>query len=1827
MSLVFQELNDDRLNYSLTETIYPRLSGILQSRGLGHCMRVIDLELEMMTALCRAFRRDMPEAQVFILADRPLAGAEDLQISSTKLVELRNPLPDGSQRPPLMAFIPPNLRTSAEDSFGIATFEEISNADTYKELVRTLLERIPVSLRGHTQDILNHLKGESWGWAEGVSQARFLLTALENGVDGETLGASLFELGLIPDFRLFEDPTTTFGRIRKNCECARELTYSSKSVRGRALDLGLSDKAVQRRLIQLLDTVGVEDPRVWTRLIVIDKSLWPLSFDKWQFEEEISPDRVAITVEGTDLPTVAETESDARLQDLINQQVLIPSERKKFNAIFRVEPHPGQVQGLSTFSVQIVSRDGGPVGKVKNVKVWKPKRDTCTVALDKLNKVDFEEGWHFVRVLPWTENGDPIPMVEPAGGFSGEAARPNESEPFYVLPEGIIEDPPLQRAIPQEFSLEHARLKLQFTAIQDQRDPAAIKSETVGWAEGAKGGRRGAQEMIIAKFGRDGAFHIPVARPLKQLEQRILSSPGKPVSWRLQINRGTVEEPTGEVHEWSKSAAVDSFLSARERYFEAIRKGNKELVSQGADFLEIKELCAEYAAAYRDLLLDLRRKIERSAGADQQRAILALRTALSVDTVRVVNTDFRGRAKEAALLGPTHPLRALWLATWAQVSQQWAAAAKGGPEEYVGLVRDAVLRGLVPQNVPFVQALSDGRLFTAVDNLHPFWSLYAPATEEDSRGLLGEICSAMGLPEPAIGGNSISGEVLASRVERYLTQHPYIRTLTVNAFNPGRASVLAEAFVALQKQQAFEHLRYDLRLFVPDPEAPHVGEEILQLLSPEGTTTTEAVDAFSASTGSHLFPKLNWAVHLIDDFYKQPDSYRAHLSILFDLFPAEDVGAGPAFRAMDAAPLHGLIQDYATDFHDDEDGTFWRKQPRHGVAQALAGCDNLVGLLADLPQVMSGATATVAVAAPAFEHRPVLTLGLDATQRELIYYVHEASDWVFTIDRNIGIEFFDHGGRRERPDYLIDYVPGVTMQCGHQLVITSRSLLELESMLQPVLEQYGLKAEGRHGAMLLEQLRSLSGRLALKLISSPMQQAEAVGLALARLFLKYQGALSNQIVVPLDTHLDLFHTVKRQVDEIGDAISLQRTDLALFDLNASTRTICCSLVEVKCYTQVGGLGAYNQLKEAITQQINQSERVLQRHFDPNWKTPDRPDRLLKTRQFVNILEFYLERAIRYGLMDPDAAEEARILLTALEDGYSLEFRRSALIFDFEKPGTGPPDHEVGIEFHRIGVDLIKALVEGIRSRTTEGVAEEEELVEIPAIPRLEQAAFLVPERERSVTWESLALRGDETLPTEGAGVEAPSPAGFDAEEQKGDKDEVKAGSQGEREAEQVPQESPVQAEPSSQLNGAKAGEPIAPGVSDAGKHHGRDVQGEPAVSYDVILGAQSTSPQYGVIGEAVGRKVALDLNQTHTISLFGVQGGGKSYTLGTIVEMACVSIPNINMLPSPLATVIFHYSPTQDYKPEFTSMVSPNEETDQLSLLKERYGAEPVGLKDVLILTSASKLQERQAEYPHIEILPITFAASELKAMHWKFLMGAVGSQSMYLRQVNLVMRKLRERLTLDDLLHGVEDSSLSDHLKDLARTRIRFAAEYIDDNRHLTDVIRPGRLIIVDLRDEFIEKDEALGLFVVLLQIFSEARFEGRSFNKLVVFDEAHKYIENPDLIAGLIEVVREMRHKGTSIMVASQDPPSVPVSIIELSSQIILHKFNSPAWLKHIQKANAALNLLTPEKMSQLGPGEAYVWSSKASDDGFTSGAMKIRCRPRVTRHGGSTKTAVGG
>ena len=176
---------------------------------------------------------------------------------------------------------------------------------------------------------------------------------------------------------------------------------------------------------------------------------------------------------------------------------------------------------------------------------------------------------------------------------------------------------------------------------------------------------------------------------------------------------------------------------------------------------------------------------------------------------------------------------------------------------------------------------------------------------------------------------------------------------------------------------------------------------------------------------------------------------------------------------------------------------------------------------------------------------------------------------------------------------------------------------------------------------------------------------------------------------------------------------------------------------------------------------------------------------------------------------------------------------------------------------------------------------------------------------------------------------------------------------------------------------------------------------------------------------------------------------------------------------------------------------------------------EPDKLDDVILLAPFDKIEERKRQYPSISVQPIAFNSKELKVQDWMFLLGAVGNDATYVRQLKAIMRDNRENLSLNILRTNIEESVLlTNAQRALALQRLNFAAQFIDDSYTLMNNLRPGRLLIVDMRDEFIEKDEALGLFVIMLNIFSGVKeFEVKPFNKFIVFDEAHKYMNNKDL------------------------------------------------------------------------------------------------------------------
>ena len=225
-------------------------------------------------------------------------------------------------------------------------------------------------------------------------------------------------------------------------------------------------------------------------------------------------------------------------------------------------------------------------------------------------------------------------------------------------------------------------------------------------------------------------------------------------------------------------------------------------------------------------------------------------------------------------------------------------------------------------------------------------------------------------------------------------------------------------------------------------------------------------------------------------------------------------------------------------------------------------------------------------------------------------------------------------------------------------------------------------------------------------------------------------------------------------------------------------------------------------------------------------------------------------------------------------------------------------------------------------------------------------------------------------------------------------------------------------------------------------------------------------------------------------------------------------------------------------------------------------------------------------------------------------------------RSMNLILRRFKDfEIKIRALRDAIEHSDLNKSQKGFASQRLEFVEDYLHDETNAGDLMQSGRLIVVDMRDELIDKGEALALFMVLLNRYTATKGPNLDFNRLIVFDEAHKYMNESGLTTKIEGAVREMRHRGTSIVIASQDPPSVPEDVVALSTVIIAHKFTSPAWLRHLQKVSTGFAGMRGSQLTDLRRGSAYTW---ARDNHKFERPQRIDIRARLTQHGGETRTA---
>jgi hypothetical protein len=1780
-----------------------------ENASAGHCMKITGLGVLELEYLWDIIRKEHKHLDLHIVSEDEKSDKK--YISATKLIELRN-----KQDKPLLILIPSNSRTAAEDSYGNATFKEISLEGIENELVNTLINEIPKDVyEVISTDIIDYLDPSNSQIID------YLIAISEVNYDVNSIGNNLFHLSLIPDNALLKHREKIRSRLNFNRESVELLSAFNKPLYDRIVDLRLENDSIQKDIVDFLKKEK-EAKNAQDICESINNGYSKLNFSNWPI-----PD-----LDFTHIKLITDEikSTDLKVEEGTNVLYAQESKTAKLKVRFRTNPNPKDIKDLKFFRIILMAVNGSNgeeitvLRKVKNSNSNRPYRDVTL----ELNPNIIEEGSYFIKVLAEDEHGN---MLNADDDFRDskiqkaweEAKKENtdthknsfpykltcDSDDFDYVVEDVLDRDENQRKDKLNNVLQ-AFLKYRIDALKnDEESHIPEPSETSNiWIND---GKEKHSSTFHINYSDKHNYQINISTKLRQIENKFLENANslgyvkcQLKSNKLAIGFETLEFVKSELNE----IAPKSLLKLRNEVFTAIVNSNEngDGICETTNLFIHKEGIKKYVDSYTKWTSKLKTQLESDEIDLEEKTKLKefLIELQMIDVSRVKSKLPDGSKVEALLISPLHPLRLAWEIQLIEVFEDWERQTKefsGHKDSWSQNLEDLFIGNLSPENNQLVLIEPNSqKSYNYSGELSFGWGLYLSTISQESKNGMTSISRQLqhylrllfNITKDNFVETDLSLKLVIRHIKNYLAQHPYIDKLVVNLFNAGDAEVFSNAFVELEKEKAFENINYEVRIFKGDDKIIEHGESLKTLINPESNISEEA-EAFSQPSRNRLFPKLRFSINNITDFLKAPSSYTSHLSFLISPFPISIELIKPSIEDRNFY-LNGLITDSSVLVDENGSQVKWNRfiQGNKLPIKYDATGANGIKLFENIQSFVSSALASEFTTSI-----PSTQLRLSDRDKVLLTHLHDYSDWVITFDKNLGPQIFDQPSKDGKIPFLLDYVPGEEI-LGISSFLTTRPTSEVLGLLGPHFEEFNLDIHNEQDEhkikILLEDLRAVSSSLVLQLNSTKNKAFEVIGSAFTKRVLEKKEMLKDAFLIPIDLHQNLFENLPSG--------SKSRADNLLVSMNPSKKEISISVIEIKCRKSLGETEK-DALRLKMLDQIENTIEALRNHFDPEYNNSfDRLDREIKNKELKSLLTFYLERAHRYEYLSNNAYNQYLAFMQKLDAGFTLRFKRLGLIFDFaakERHKKTVLDNDS--TFFTFGGKLIDDILDPDSDLNTKRLEESD--FDKDLIKAFGNKSELKPFMQKFRSKFENEIDTKEEL---------------DIKEKIVEKDTIKIENLVNKNlyTENIDEHSLAVEE---KINLPKS--EASPLIEEVNNVH-------LVPEYDILIGKTSPSDQFGILGESIlQKKIAIDLSETNTISLFGVQGGGKSYTIGTISEMVLKQFNNINLLPSPLAGVIFHYSESMDYEPEFTSMILPNDKENELTKLKARYGAEPDSIEDVIILTPKDKIEERKAEYPSIKVLPIAFNSKELNVQDWMFILGAIGNDSTYIRQLKAIMKEHRSNITIEALAESVEASELlSNSQKALARQKLSFAREYVDDSFMMKDVLKPGRLIVVDLRDEFIVKDEALGLFVIMLNIFSAVKnVNDLHFNKFIVFDEAHKYMDNKDLTGNIVTAIREMRHKGVSIMIASQDPPSLPNEIIELSSVVLLHKFNSPQWLKHIQKSITQLSTLTPADMSALTPGEGFLWATKATEKSISAKPVKVSTRPRVTKHGGGTIQAT--
>lgn len=1784
---------EEQLNDRVGKYIAKHLFDHLISKQPGHCAQVTDVKADVMEASCRFLNDELNNGTIeaYVLAAPTKEELAPWEIHATKLVERRN-----AEERVVAIFIPHDLKTAAEDSFDIATFELISYQMVYaelsKELEQEVLEKLPINEQRNVVDFIKKIK-QVWKVPNDLNWCYYYLSVLNGGCTQESFGVSLPHLYLIPDRIILN--INYQNRIVENVSIMQNLRTVTKSLQGRVNAIHTSRLDVKQKVLTLMRKYSVSlvfDE--WIKETLKSATLLDqLDFSNWEVEElaeDIQTFKVA------ELKGAALTKGAAGLELKLNSGGV--------SVKYEVIPAPPHCSGWEKLAVHLVEADATAddykivelitAGKKSSVNKSNQSKSLTEKQLSKLAML--QSGTFKLGIQALTAEGIPMQSAVSEQTFHLTTSSDEDEDEQAVQKDKVVPDSSdvwLEDLIEQ--SMNDKRFQFEpanYHVVMDEH--VANKSQIKLTSDVTNNTYSVATNVLLNKLHRLVLEKSEFIGLIKVPSSEVESLPNREAYYSDRPL-----ELLGEIE------GLDAFLAARKILFQAILNLGAyhwEMVVSITERTNIRRLVKHYFNSYETLLKHL-------IGNESEEAQQLLTRLRLLDTIAIVDEHYQ----TVYLMTPTHPLKLAWQLNYEENAKKWidyAALLTNKAQEMKKIQQ--VLGQQSSLNYPFMLKDKFNKWYGNIDIIGRNWGVYVDVTHLSDEYYRLYIQQLFQLEKQSSLKAKLPVVKLKNYILQYLDKHPYLTGLSLNVIEPNDGEeivqllkLLYQTFNEDEKYYHFKDLRIQLKMFTKDPlQLQKIGGKVDQLMYLEERKKAHILqERIILSSANSLFPLFSYSKHLLSDLMAQPATYQSHLTIMYQLLEVQFGYVEEDFsKRIRSVYMNGMNFELTTKTSGNssaDDESRWSKfvSTRYELPNEKSQ---------NISELMDIFTRVAMQSERGHEQDlPAIIMMIKPEQKKDLEVIHSNCDWVLLLDEYLGPDFLDRPASGRERYHLIDFVPGEKLTDNNVFISTNR-VNEIEAMVRPAIKSLGLaiKREAERG--IIDSLNAISGRLALKLNSVSNQMKGAIGMALSRLYIGELNRINSNgriIILPLDAHASWFKKME----------SHKMTDLLAILCDPESRTLTFNLIEVKWRSSLTNNSIMDEpaLLDTIRQQLENSEALLQQKFVSN--DNNEAVKLAQAKELTQLLKYYLSRSERFKSIDSNSYMNLLQFISRLDDeqSYSVTFANHALIFVNSNIQNSSRVLE-GVTYHTVGKSYIEKLINGATlefSNETQ-IFSDDQLMD-RATYFFKKAKAVSSKVSRKPDLDGVTSVDEDAIDN---GTDA-DPFDEMIEQTFVDVEEdIFSDEFGEFD---MLEENKFKSEVD------EFGEVASDLIDNTSRKNEIDEMDEDP---PIFIGSNNPTAQFGVIGENVtnGMKIGIDLNGTNTISLFGVQGSGKSYSIGTVVEMAVKQFKNANKLPAPLASVIFHYSKSETYKPEFTTFNEPNNREEEMNYLQSEYGISVDQINDLVLLTPVDKFELRKRQYPSIDVQPLLFNTAELTVEDWNFLMGTANLGSLYMKQLKQIIRMNRNNLTLDNIRQGIADESMEERSRKLLLQRLSFVEEYVDDSKQIASILKPGRIVIVDIRDEFIEEDEALGLFMVLLRIFSDVEHENQLFNKLIVFDEAHKFMKDDNLMGHVVEVIREMRHKGVSVMIASQNPPSVPKEIIELSNIVLLHKFNAPAWLKHLQKSLTATEHLDAQDLINLNAGEAYVWASKSTHKVFEKKPQKIKLRPRITLHGGATKNA---